>query len=513
MSCAQFCLDSCFRSVHQQTSKMPIPLIDLFAGPGGLNEGFNRVLDGRGRRRFQTILSVECDEWAHKTLELRALYRRLLGRGNLVEYCSYVSGGISRERLFASAGSLGIQARRESMLATLGKLSDNAAVEERIARSLEEHGNPDCVLIGGPPCQAYSLVGRARRKNDSSYAQDQKHVLYREYLSIVRRFRPAAFLMENVPGLLSAKYQGSGTFEMICGDLRNVGYDIHALGGGGRVDDDPRQFAISAHEFGVPQARTRIFVLGLRSDLKLSSSKLRPTLSQVACSVSDAISDLPKIRSRLSGAGASGKQWAAEISRAFTPQRMAKMDPRIRERLVRTLAGLKSDRPLGSNFIYARNSPAVLKKWYLDSDCGVLNHNSRGHMATDLQRYLYWSVYGSLHRKSPTLADVPGFLLPNHANARQRGREVPFADRFRVQIGDRPSTTIVAHIAKDGHYYIHPDPKQCRSLSVREAARLQTFPDSYRFEGPVTEQYRQVGNAVPPYLAFQIGELISRILS
>lgn len=131
-------------------------------------------------------------------------------------------------------------------------------------------------------------------------------------------------------------------------------------------------------------------------------------------------------------------------------------------------------------------------------------------MESDLHRYLFASSFAREEKRSPKLGDFPEVLLPNHENV--GSDSTPFTDRFRVQLRNQPSTTIVSHIAKDGHYYIHPEPSQCRSLTVREAARLQTFPDNYFFEGNRTEQYHQVGNAVPPLLARKIGEIVLRLL-
>ncbi len=154
--------------------------------------------------------------------------------------------------------------------------------------------------------------------------------------------------------------------------------------------------------------------------------------------------------------------------------------------------------------------PGKLADWYLDPDIpAVLNHNSRGHMKPDLQRYFFWSEYTRFFGKSPKLGDVPRSFLPAHRNV----DEGKFTDRFRVQVSGRPSNTVTSHIRKDGHAYIHHDPLQCRSWSAREAARAQSFPDNYFFEGPITEQYGQVGNAVPPLLAKQIGEIVARMLT
>jgi DNA (cytosine-5)-methyltransferase 1 len=182
--------------------------------------------------------------------------------------------------------------------------------------------------------------------------------------------------------------------------------------------------------------------------------------------------------------------------------------------LVAVVAGLEAptaDR--GGTFVTCepdldREDP--LFDWFIDDRlAGVCNHETRTHLDTDLLRYLYAASFAKVRDVSPKLADFPADLQPMHKN-RESGI---FIDRFRVQRWDYPSTTVTSHISKDGHYYIHPDPTQCRSLTVREAARLQTFPDNYFFVGGRTAQYTQVGNAVPPLLARQIAEITWKLLS
>jgi DNA (cytosine-5)-methyltransferase 1 len=130
-------------------------------------------------------------------------------------------------------------------------------------------------------------------------------------------------------------------------------------------------------------------------------------------------------------------------------------------------------------------------------------------MDSDLWRYFFLACYAAVHKKSPKLPRFPVSLLPNHDNVKKvKGKDLIFKDRFRVQVRSKPATTVTSHIGKDGHYFIHPDPLQCRSLTVREAARLQTFPDNYFFAGPTTKQYQQVGNAVPPLLALKIAAIV-----
>jgi DNA (cytosine-5)-methyltransferase 1 len=142
---------------------------------------------------------------------------------------------------------------------------------------------------------------------------------------------------------------------------------------------------------------------------------------------------------------------------------------------------------------------------------GFTHHETRSHMRSDIHRYLFASSFAKAANTSPKLPDFPPNLLPNHENATDD--DAPFTDRFRVQLPDGSSSTVVSHIAKDGHHFIHYDPSQCRSLTVREAARLQTFPDDYFFEGTRTQQYTQVGNAVPPWLARKIATVVLNFLT
>jgi DNA (cytosine-5)-methyltransferase 1 len=192
------------------------------------------------------------------------------------------------------------------------------------------------------------------------------------------------------------------------------------------------------------------------------------------------------------------------------------VEPNVRERIEAVAQKVRvppADR--GTEVVEFDEKPAYASEWYRPNGFRLLlNHVTRGHIQADLHRYLFSAAYASVHQRAPTLSEFPQALLPNHENAQQAIDEGGyFGDRFRVQVGARPSTTITSHISKDGHYYIHYDAKQCRSLTVREAARLQTFPDDYFFCGPRTEQYRQVGNAVPPLLATQIAGLVADLLA
>ena len=297
------------------------------------------------------------------------------------------------------------------------------------------------------------------------------------------------------------------------------GYRIYSLAECLMFEEgDLRGTVIRAENYGVPQSRHRIILLGIRDDLDHITPEILSEKDQV--SVSSVLNGLPKLRSGLSRQQDSSEKWE-DCLRSQDRSRWAKagtisadsikLSRKIRKTL-REIAAPQAER--GADFIECEVGCDYEYDWYCDPKIGgICNHKTRGHMVKDLYRYMYAACYAQLHDKSPSLMQFPTDLLPNHASvatALETGSN--FSDRFRVQVASRPSTTVVSHISKDGHYYIHPDPTQCRSLTVREAARLQTFPDNYYFCGPVTAQYVQVGNAVPPYLARQVGEIVHDVL-
>jgi DNA (cytosine-5)-methyltransferase 1 len=191
------------------------------------------------------------------------------------------------------------------------------------------------------------------------------------------------------------------------------------------------------------------------------------------------------------------------------------IDAGVRHEMEKTIRSLEAENlTRGAEYLECETKTSYLPDWYVDSRLhGVCNHSTRGHILEDLHRYLYASCFARVHGYSPKLNEYPIPLLPKHRNVTHNNGGIIFSDRFKVQLRGQPSSTITCHISKDGHYYIHPDSGQCRSLTVREAARLQTFPDNYYFEGPRTSQYQQVGNAVPPLLARAIAKIVFHVLT
>jgi DNA (cytosine-5)-methyltransferase 1 len=518
-----------------------IPVVDLFAGPGGLGEGFSSYGEGG---RFRVRLSIEMEPTARETLRLRSFFRQFPLGGAPPEYYQYVQGRIDRSALADAHPREWACADQETWLRELGSASlDHLAVRERVDDALgAEAVGGQAVLLGGPPCQAYSMVGRSRmlRVRGAEFESDHRHVLYREYLKILADHAPALFVLENVKGLLSSTHSGERIFERILDDLHepgtalpdfrprvpSVSYRLFALQPRGQQQlfdngfSSPDQFVVRTEQLGLPQARHRIIVLGVREDLSTGDGfRMQPIRSSTepTATTGDAIDDLPALRSGLSREADSDDRWLKAIRKAAT--RLLRSTRSVNGELAREISSVREsiETPSagrGGRFVPGESAePRFRPEWFRDHRIeGVLNHEARGHMEEDLARYLFASSYGKLNGRSPRLRDFPPNLLPKHRNVATALGGTLFADRFRVQLAERPSTTITSHISKDGHYFIHPDPWQCRSLTVREAARLQTFPDNYFFEGPRTKQYVQVGNAVPPLLALEIADIVARIL-
>jgi DNA (cytosine-5)-methyltransferase 1 len=504
-------------------SMTPIPIIDLFAGPGGLGEGFASLKAG-GNSVFRIGLSIEKDPVAHRTLTLRSVFRQLRSRPAVRHYYDYIAGRITESafRAVPEVAEAFAHATEEARCIELGK-TDPKIVDREIRAVL---GNSkQWILIGGPPCQAYSLAGRARRTQDKAFDQDEKHFLYREYIRIIQVHRPTVFVMENVKGLLSSSHSGKSMFNRIVGDLSSprdgLEYDIRSIVKDGHgVDLDPEDYVIASEKYGVPQCRHRLILLGVRKDLPdVRQRLLKPAAEPV--SVKAAIGDLPRIRSRLSDKSDSPSAWSDVLTRAPDLIRGwgTQNESRVSELMSSAATGSSKLTGSGGKFCKVAGARRAtgdgFTNWVHDDHLGgVCQHEARSHMPSDLARYLFAASFSKLNRYSPRLDIFPAKLLPEHKSAKKTdGSAMPFLDRFRVQCENEPSTTIVSHIAKDGHYYIHYDPEQCRSLTVREAARLQTFPDNYFFEGNRTEQYTQVGNAVPPLLAFQIAKVVAALLT
>lgn len=510
------------------------PVIDIFAGPGGLSEGFASVRDKQGGKPFRIALSVEMDEDAHQTLQLRSFFRQF-GTHVPDAYYEHLRGQLERHELFKQFPEEARLAKAECWRAKLG---GDGVSPERVRRRIDAalDGHDEWVLIGGPPCQAYSVAGRSRNGAEPDYdpTKDVRQRLYVEYLQVLAEHQPSVFVMENVKGLLSATLRSENIFVRILEDLRqpaaalrrqrrhnrrvgDANYRIYSLVERREFDNGCLDGAvIKAELYGVPQARHRVILLGVREDIEEKPGILK---RQGAVSAARVLT-LMRLRSGLSEVSDGAEKWKkllqSQVNRRWANAGATKAGgATVSTRIKTVLGGLAApvaDR--GGDFVAGTVVSRYRPRWYCDPAVGgACNHHSRTHMLADLNRYLYAACYAKAHRRSPALNHFPTDLLPDHDNvdvALTEGGN--FSDRFRVQVGTRPATTIVSHISKDGHYYIHPDPTQCRSLTVREAARLQTFPDNYYFCGPRTRQYIQVGNAVPPLLARQIGELVADVI-
>jgi DNA (cytosine-5)-methyltransferase 1 len=511
----------------------PIPIIDLFAGPGGLGEGFMSINDKNGHSKFDIKLSIEKDENAHKTLTLRSFYRQFIKNAIPVpkEYYEVIEESDLKKREALIEQMLdrfpeGEEAKQEACLTELGSAEWPRERIDKLIESRLGKNTKNWVLIGGPPCQAYSNVGRSRVGGiDPS---DHRVYLYKEYLRIIQKHNPSVFVMENVQGLLSAKVGEEKVFDWMKKDLQVDGlYRIYSFVKPVQNDKD---FLIKAEEYGIPQKRHRVIILGIRNDFEHQDEYLK---KKKPVNLNSVIGLLPKLRSGLNRSF--DKNHHSEKNKNGSPKRLYKNISDNNSTWIELISNqidkLKNwgDIPLnglsngpinypngiGSEYIECADTIDAehpLKSWYHDPKLsGIANHESRAHLTQDLMRYMFAGLYVEKNGTFPRLQDYATHhsdLIPDHANV-ESGK---FTDRFRVQVPNKPATTITSHISKDGHYFIHYDPKQCRSLTVREAARIQTFPDNYLFRGSRTQQFHQVGNAVPPYLANELAGIVLNII-
>ncbi|MFZ2987543.1 DNA cytosine methyltransferase [Ideonella sp.] len=530
---------------------MAIPVIDLFAGPGGLGEGFSRS----SKARFDIVVSVEKDGMAFETLQLRAAHRALARSDSTTAQTWQCWDRVVMDSPWnivfdnlMMAGNVAIReacltARAEAWNIEMGPTNRHlisAGIRSRLAPHMIDGRLPDnAVLIGGPPCQAYSVVGRARNKGKKDYKaeNDHRHFLYREYLAVINEFRPAVFVMENVKGILTSKVDGGQIFETISNDLRrpdlacdedtSLEYVLVALPAGADFVPPsplPDDYIVRAELFGIPQARHRVIICGVRKDVFDAAKGVEKLQPKESVTVREVIGTLPELRPEVSHRGR-GTNWLDALQLPLMKAAIDELHSSMQEsrralgRSIQLTIGRMSSRldpgrGLDRSLMSRVPPPAYEASWYQDRPIGLLtNHESRSHMPEDIARYFFVAMHGQDLNCSPRLDDFPVSLLPKHANVDPSSPHLAiFKDRFRVQTWDRHSMTVTSHIGKDGHAFIHPDPLQCRSLTVREAARLQTFPDSYVFLGNRTSQYTQVGNAVPPMLALRIADIVAIVL-
>ncbi|TXB66223.1 DNA cytosine methyltransferase [Vicingus serpentipes] len=391
--------------------------IDLFAGCGGLSEGFYK-------QGFKSLTHVEIDHHACKTLKTR------------MKYYGYNDNDVN--------------------------VLEEDITSEDIISKIESHVKNKTVdvIIGGPPCQSFSSLGRA--KDENGMADDPRNFLFESYIKVLNRFQPKVFVFENVTGLLSAKINGKPIINII---LKELGKKYNLL-------KDIDQMVLNSCDYGVPQIRKRVILIGTRKDLKIKPSIIykgiikthtnpdsktnNETNLKDFVTVKDAISDLPKIKP---GEG----------------------------------------KPILKHEVKSNNE--YLSKIRNFNDCEIRDHVARTHNLSDKMRYKIMSknkwTFAELLEKKPSL---------NHNKQRV------FNNSYVVQFWDKPARTIIAHLYKDGNQFIHPDHTQERTLTAREAARLQSFPDDFVFEGSRTQQYKQIGNAVPPMMAEAIAKSIKQVL-
>lgn len=405
--------------------------IDLFAGAGGLSEGFIRA-------GFNPVAHVEMNKDACDTIRTRTAYHWLKENKKIREYNNYLKSEIkNKETLWKKVPDHLINSviNKEISESTLQEIFETI--------DSELNGKKIDLIIGGPPCQAYSIVGRARKDMES----DPRNHLYKHYVKFLEKYQPKMFVFENVPGILSAK---NGEYlDKIFEAVKKVGYELAI----------PPKNHLNAKSFGVLQNRKRVIIIGWKKELNLTYPQFEETENDFQI-MKDLFSDLKPLKN------GEGTLNAVEYVNPTTEY--------LKQSKIRN----------GLEF--------------------VTQHIARPNNENDLEIYQI-AIENWNKGKRLNYADLPKRLI-KHTNTES------FVNRFQVVNGSGVSHTVVAHIAMDGHYYIHPDKKQNRSISVREAARIQSFPDDYFFEGRRTAAFKQIGNAVPPLMAEKIAEKLKQLL-
>ena len=395
-----------------------LTFIDLFAGCGGLSEGFYRV-------GFKALAHVEMNHWACETLRARMRHYGYENAHNAVIEADITSDDIV-EKIAEVVGTT----------------------------------KPD-VVIGGPPCQAYSTAGRVR--DGKKMAADARNFLFESYVKILEHFRPKFFVFENVTGILSARVNGKSIFPQV----------VKALSNEYKVIDDPEILIHNTADYGVPQIRKRVIIMGVRRDLK-------------GCDVMDLYRDVVKTHYNPDTPDSERKK-----RKKFVDVREALSDlPCVAPGQDASTKAFNY--PCDNDFLKRIGSPGIHP---------LMDHICRKHNQKDIERFKtmienHWS-FGEMRRARPDL---------EHEHARV------FDNSYVVQWWNLPSKTILAHIHKDGFQFIHPDPKQLRTFTVREAARIQSFPDDFEFMGSRGEKFKQIGNAVPVLSAEALAKSIKKNL-
>ena len=443
----------------------PIKIVDLFAGPGGLGEGFSSV-GPNDAPTFKIAVSVEKEASAHSTLTLRAFTREFKNRMLPYEYYQYLRGKITKEELITIYPKEWAAACNETLGRPVALGEDNKLIHSKINEALGDNSEP-WVLIGGPPCQAYSLVGRAKNAGTKGYIpeDDDRHFLYREYLDIIKQFEPTVFVMENVKGMLPYT-------EQVVEDYKNI-----------RVKKGNKIFSYSvdckvlvSNDFGVAQKRQRLIFIAIRNDI---SEKRKITPSGIFQEIENTY---PQNKGHV-------LRDALEYIKPLDAPRIKNMTELDDE-----ITGKKVD----VNQFYG-NENSYLK---LINDGRkieyVFNHKAR--YTNDIN----YEIYGTLEQGEDGTSEKIKHVMP------YKHRNHIFKDKYFKLIEDKPSRTITAHLKMDCHSHIHP--RQVRSITPREAARIQSFPDDYVFLGAYLKTYMQIGNAVPPVMARGIAKVLKKYI-